>query len=204
MYVHWIRKDTAEDADLYEELRDAWDGIDYAGLPSFDDVLPDILEWVRGIRVADTVFNDYTYRASRLLYFDNALDESNIETAVRWLSDYGYVQRAFCGVGYAIELTDGYGGLSDQAVVQYAIDMIIKDGRYYPVLDESDWERREDAWLRDYFDGEVSDVMLGGTDRDAVFEAWRDDADPVSGDMYFDMEKLPGYIETAKGGKRNA
>ena len=22
MYVHWIRKDTAEDADLYEELRD--------------------------------------------------------------------------------------------------------------------------------------------------------------------------------------
>lgn len=36
MYVHWIRKDTAEDADLYEELRDAWDGIDYAGLPSFD------------------------------------------------------------------------------------------------------------------------------------------------------------------------
>jgi hypothetical protein len=23
MYVHWIRKDTAEDADLYEELRDA-------------------------------------------------------------------------------------------------------------------------------------------------------------------------------------
>lgn len=57
MYVHWIRKDTAEDADLYEELRDAWDGIDYAGLPSFDDVLPDILEWVRGIRVADTVFN---------------------------------------------------------------------------------------------------------------------------------------------------
>ena len=38
----------------------------------------------------------------------------------------------------------------------------------------------------------------------AVFEAWRDDADPVSGDMYFDMEKLPGYIETAKGGKRNA
>lgn len=67
MYVHWIRKDTAEDADLYEELRDAWDGIDYAGLPSFDDVLPDILEWVRGIRVADTVFNDYTYRASRLL-----------------------------------------------------------------------------------------------------------------------------------------
>lgn len=99
MYVHWIRKDTAEDADLYEELRDAWDGIDYAGLPSFDDVLPDILEWVRGIRKADTVFNDYTYRASRLLYFDNALDESNIETAVRWLSDYGYVPRAFCGVG---------------------------------------------------------------------------------------------------------
>ena len=83
MYVHWIRKDTAEDADLYEELRYAWDGIDYAGLPSFDDVLPDILEWVRGIRKADTVFNDYTYRASRLLYFDNALDESNIETAVR-------------------------------------------------------------------------------------------------------------------------
>lgn len=159
MYVHWIRKDTAEDADLYEELRDAWDGIDYAGLPSFDDVLPDILEWVRGIRVADTVFNDYTYRASRLLYFDNALDESNIETVVRWLSDYGYVPRAFCGVGYAIELTDGYGGLSDQAVVQYAIDMIIKDGRYYPVLDESDYERREDAWLRDYFDGEVSDAL---------------------------------------------
>ena len=122
----------------------------------------------------------------------------------RWLSDYGYVPRAFCGVGYAIELTDGYGGLSDQAVVQYAIDMIIKDGRYYPVLDESDYERREDAWLRDYFDGEVSDAMLGGADRDAVFEAWRDDADPVSGDMYFDMEKLPGYIETAKGGKRNA
>ena len=167
-------------------------------------VLPDILEWVRGIRVADTVFNDYTYRASRLLYFDNALDESNIETAVRWLSDYGYVPRAFCGVGYAIELTDGYGGLSDQAVVQYAIDMIIKDGRYYPVLDESDYERREDAWLRDYFDGEVTDAMLGGADRDAVFEAWRDDADPVSGDMYFDVEKLPGYIETAKGGKRNA
>lgn len=48
MYVYEIRKDTAEDADLYEELRDAWDGIDYAGLPSFDDVLPDILEWVRG------------------------------------------------------------------------------------------------------------------------------------------------------------
>ena len=180
MYVHEIRKDTAEDADLYEELRDAWDGVGYAGLPSFDDVLPDILEWVRGIRVADTVFNDYTYQVSRLLYFDNALDESNIETAVRWLSDYGYVPRAFCGVGYAIELTDGYGGLSDQAVVQYAIDMIIKDGRYYPVLDESDYERREDAWLRDYFDGEVS------------------------GDMYFDVEKLPGYIETAKGGKRNA
>ena len=81
-------KDTAEDADLYEELRDAWDGIDYAGLPSFD--------------------------------------------------------------------------------------------------------------------GEVSDVMLGGADRDAVFEAWRDDADPVLSDMYFDVEKLPCYIETAKGGKRNA
>lgn len=122
MYVHEIRKDTAEDADLYEELRDAWDGVGYAGLPSFDDVLPDILEWVRGIRVADTVFNDYTYRGSRLLYFD----------------------------------------------------------------------------------GEVSDAMLGGAVRDAVFEAWRDDADPVSGDMYLDMEKLPGYIETAKGGKRNA
>lgn len=82
--------------------------------------------------------------------------------------------------------------------------MIIKDGRYYPVLDESDYERREDAWLRDYFDGEVSDAMLNGADRDAVFEAWRDDADPVSGDMDFDVEKLPGYIETAKGGKRNA
>ena len=81
---------------------------------------------------------------------------------------------------------------------------IYKDGRYCPVLDESDYERREAAWLRDYFDGEVSDVMLGGADRDAVFEAWRDDADPVSGDMYFDVEKLPGYIETAKGGKRNA
>lgn len=117
MYVHEIRKDTAEDADLYEELRDAWDGVGYAGLPSFDSVLPDILEWVRGIRVADTVFNDYTYQVSRLLYFDDALDESNIETAVRWLSDYGHVSRAFCGVGYAIELTDGYGGLSDQAVV---------------------------------------------------------------------------------------
>ena len=189
---------------MYEELRDAWDGIDYAGLPSFDSVLPDILEWVRGIRVADTVFDDYTCQVSRLLYFDSALDESNIETAVRWLSDYGHVSRAFCGVGYAIELTDGYGGLSDQAVVQYAIDMIIKDGRYYPVLDESDYERREAAWLRDYFDGEVSDAMLDGADRDAVFEAWRDDADPVSGDMDFDVEKLPGYIETAKGGKRNA
>lgn len=44
MYAHEIRKDTAEDADLYEELRDAWDGVGYAGLPSFDDVLPDILE----------------------------------------------------------------------------------------------------------------------------------------------------------------
>lgn len=204
MYVHEVRKDTAEGADLYEELRDVWDGVGYAGLPSFDDVLPDILEWVRGIRVADTVFNDYTYQVSRLLYFDSALDESNIETAVRWLSDYGHVPRVFCGVGYAIELTDGYGGLSDQAVVQYAIDMITKDGRYCPVLDESDWERREYAWLRDYFDGEVSDAMLGGADRDAVFEAWRDDADPVSGDMYFDVEKLPGYIETAKGGKWNA
>lgn len=157
---------------------------------------------MRGIRVADTVFNDYTYRVSRLLYFDSALDESNIETAVRWLSDYGHVSRAFCGVGYAIELTDGHGGLSDQAVVQYAIDMIIKD--YYPVLDESDWERRETWWLREYFDGEVSDAMLGGADRDAVFEAWRDDADPVSDDMDFDVEKLPGYIEIAKGGKRNA
>ena len=82
--------------------------------------------------------------------------------------------------------------------------MIIKDGRYYPVLDESDYERRETSWLRDYFDGEVSDAMLGGADRDVVFEAWRDDADPVSGDMDFDVEKLPGYIETAKGGKRNA
>lgn len=50
----------------------------------------------------------------------------------------------------------------------------------------------------------VDEAMLGGADRDAVFEAWRDDADPVSGDMYFDVEKLPGYIETAKGGKRNA
>lgn len=50
MYVHEIRKDTAEDADLYEELRDAWDSVGYAGLPSFDDVLPDILEWVRDPR----------------------------------------------------------------------------------------------------------------------------------------------------------
>lgn len=198
MYVHWIRKDTAEDADLYEELRDAWDGIDYAGLPSFDDVLPDILEWVRGIRVADTVFNDYTYRASRLLYFDNALDESNIETAVRWLSDYGYVPRAFCGVGYAIELTDGYGGLSDQAVVQYAINLIFGDGRYYPVLDEDDYERRETAWLRDYFDGEMSDDMLDGADRAAVFEAWRDATDAVSGDMHVDTAKLPEYVKMAK------
>lgn len=31
-----------------------------------------------------------------------------------------------------------------------------------------------------------------------------EDADPVSGDMYFDVEKLSGYIETAKGGKWNA
>lgn len=138
------------------------------------------------------------------MYFDDALDESNIETAVKWLSEYDYVSRAFCGVGYAIELTDGYGELSEQAVVQYAINLIFGDGRYYPVLDEDDYERRETAWLRDYFDGEMSDDMLGGADRDAVFEAWRDDADPVSGDMYFDMEKLPCYIETAKGGKRNA
>lgn len=200
MYVSEVRKDS----DLYERLREVWDGVDYSGLPSFERVLPDILKWVDGIRAVDTVFNDHTYQVSRLSYFDDALDESNIETAVKWLSEYDYVSRAFCGVGYAIELTDGYGGLSDQAVVQYAIDMIIKDGRYYPVLDESDYERREDAWLRDYFDGEVSDVMLDGADRDAVFEAWRDDADPVSGDMYFDVEKLPGYIETAKGGKRNA
>ena len=198
MYVHWIRKDTVEDADSYEELRDAWDGIDYAGLPSFDDVLPDILEWVRGIRVADTVFNDYTYRASRLLYFDNALDESNIETAVRWLSDYGYVPRAFCGVGYAIELTDGYGELSEQAVVQYAINLIFGDGRYYPVLDEDDYERRETAWLRDYFDGEMSDDMLDGADRAAVFEAWRDATDAVSGDMHVDTAKLPEYVKMAK------
>ena len=73
MYVHEIRKDTVEDADLYEELRDAWDGIDYAGLPSFDDVLPDILEWVRGIRVADTVSGD--------MYFDVEKLPGYIETA---------------------------------------------------------------------------------------------------------------------------
>lgn len=200
MYVSEVRKDS----DLYERLREVWDGVDYSGLPSFERVLPDILKWVDGIRAVDTVFNDHTYQVSRLSYFDDALDESNIETAVKWLSEYDYVSRAFCGVGYAIELTDGYGELSEQAVVQYAINLIFGDGRYYPVLDEDDYERRETAWLRDYFDGEMSDDMLGGADRDAVFEAWRDDADPVSGDMYFDMEKLPCYIETAKGGKRNA
>lgn len=56
--------------------------------------------------------------------------------------------------------------------------------------------------LGDILNGKGSDCW--NLDGDAVFEAWRDDADPVSSDMYFDVEKLPGYIETAKGGKRNA
>ena len=200
MYVNEVRKDT----DLYERLREVWDGVDYPGLPSFERVLPDIVKWAGSLRSNATQCGHNEVMFGNWLDYDSALDESNNETAVKWLSEYGYVCRAFCGQGYTVEITDGYGELSDQAVVEYAIRMILDDGRYYPVLDEDDYERRETAWLRHYFDGEVSDAMLGGADRDAVFEAWRDDADPVSGDMYFDMEKLPDYIETAKEGKWNA
>lgn len=201
MYVFQIDKSSEGDWELYEMLRDAWNGVDYAGLPEFDAVLPDIADWVRSIDSDDTVRDNTEYRVCRLLWFDSALDMSNTETAVAWLSAYGYVSREFCDVGYSVPLTDGHGALTEMAVIQYAINLIlgkVGDGRYVPVLDDGDYERRETEWLRDFFDGEVTDGMLHGVDRDAVFWAWRDMSDATSGDCDFDAAMLPEYLKSAE------
>lgn len=207
MYVFQIDNSSEGDWELYEMLRDAWNGVDYAGLPEFDAVLPDIADWVRGIGGDDTVWDGCEYRVCRLLWFDSALDMSNTETAVAWLSAYGYVSREFCGVGYSIPLTDGHGALTEMAVIQYAINLIlgkVGDGRYVPILDDGDYERRETEWLRDFFDGEVTDGMLHGVDRDAVFWAWRDMTDATSGDCDFNAAMLPEYLKSAEGTAHHA
>lgn len=46
--------------------------------------------------------------------------------------------------------------------------------------------------------GYKDDDMLDGADRAAVFEAWRDATDAVSGDMHVDTAKLPEYVKMAK------
>lgn len=66
------------------------------------------------------------------------------------------------------------------------------------------YERRETEWLRDFFDGEVTDGMLHGVDRDAVFWAWRDMTDATSGDCDFDAAMLPEYLKSAEGTAHHA
>ena len=110
-------------------------------------------------------------------------------------------------MGYSIPLTDGHGALTEMAVIQYAINLIlgkVGDGRYVPILDDGDYERRETEWLRDFFDGEVTDGMLHGVDRDAVFWAWRDMTDATSGDCDFNAAMLPEYLKSAEGTAHHA
>lgn len=51
---------------------------------------------------------------------------------------------------------------------------------------------------------EVTDSMLHGVDRDAVFWAWRDMSDATSGDCDFDAAMLPEYLKSAEGACRHA
>lgn len=73
-----------------------------------------------------------------------------------------------------------------------------------PLLQTLLFERRETEWLRDFFDGEVTDGMLHGVDRDAVFWAWRDMSDATSGDCDFDAAMLPEYLKSAEGTAHHA
>lgn len=82
------------------------------------------------------------------------------------------------------------------AAFMYGVERHIED--VYAILDEDDCGEREERWLWETFAEWTKGLIPADVDKEAVYEAWLEDAQPVSGESGPDTGKLPAYITTAR------